>query len=279
MTVIKFAFGLMILSILACGGSSSTDGSGTANLNDPCTWDGDCQAAFICENDICVACSVSVDGSCPQGYECINNVCEVELPTCSDTNPCTSTDSVGAGFNCSSQGQCLPNCVDDADCCPEGEDCTLYLCRQDGSGACDRTERVSDCVECTNLGWRCREGTTLHTCYIDDVCNRASEDCAAGEVCLSNLCSPCTSADQCPAGKTCLSSGLCGDLPPPDNSVNKVCTDDAGCTHLTDGFCSTSLNPRRCTISCSGNPGQARQQCRDAGLDDCVNVECVGSAP
>lgn len=237
----------VLLTLIGCGGSSPDNNGGSEQELHSCSSDVECQAftdTQFCEAGVCVNCV---------GTNCV--------PACDESTPCLD------GFHCSSDNTCQPGCRANDDCCPEGAaDCGLFEC-VDAANYCFQPDRVTDCAECPE-GWDCTD--TLQ-CNLRDVCNLTS-DCAGGKICANKRCSPCTVDDQCPTTQTCQ-NGSCTDPSPPDNNVNKTCSDDSECNHVDGGYCSTDLDPRRCTKSCS-----SKGECSRDGFDDCnADGECVGN--
>lgn len=235
------SFALMV----SCGGSSPPNNNGSSEQElHKCSSDVECQSfadTQFCEAGVCVNC---------MGSNCV--------PACDESTPCL------AGFHCSSDDTCQPGCETNEECCPEGAaDCSIFECVVTDR-YCFQPDRVTDCSECS-ADWACTD--TLQ-CYLQDVCNLTS-DCVNGKICANKRCSPCTADGQCPTNQTCQ-NGSCTDPGPADNSPNRLCASDSECSHITDGFCSTTQDPRRCTKACSNNGS-----CRSDDFDSCNNQgEC-----
>lgn len=242
---------VLSVSIAACGGSNSSPGSpGGGDSNEPLP-----------------KCELNVD--CPQGTTpfCVEGIClqVAEIPSCSDTERCP------AGYHCSADNLCEVGCEANLDCCPTGEDCAC----PDGSG-CDLFECItvdgrcrSDATVCTDCpaDWQCLD--TAPECYLAGLCYLPA-DCTDGQICIDNACAPCTADEQCTSNLVCSPGGKCVSPAPQDTSPNRLCATDSECSHVTDGFCSTTQNPQRCTKTCSNNG-----QCRSDDFDSCNNQgEC-----
>jgi len=218
-----------------------------------------------------------------------------DIPT--DTGParCTAdgdcTNNPGGPVCDTTSGRCVP-CTPTADRCPTGQYCTADNacaagCRDD-----------SACVGDAGMGGRC--DTTTRQC----VQCVTSDQCAAGTVCVGNVCvMGCSSARPCPAGETCCdaacvdtqsniaSCGTCGNRCNVPNAMatcsNGVCAvgtctaPNADCDNTPGNGCEVNTQTEvahcgGCGMACATRPnatarcaaGQCAYTCA-AGFDDC----------
>ncbi len=273
----------------------------------------------ICIGPSTPPCDADDFEGCAEGLECFNieGVAECRVPcgadddpedVCDDDDACTE-DSCNEGGYCDNTamecpegevcegGECVPACVDDADC-DDGSDCTTDTCDTD-TGLCSNPEDVcgedEQCVDGVCEADPCADKVCDddNECT-DDACDPTTGDCeftnndAAcddGDACTENdACAggACTgSAKECPEGEACV-EGDCI----PDLCVDVTCEDGNECTDdtcdPTTGECEFPNNADACDDGdlCTENDACADGACAGSEIDcpegeSCVDGECV----
>jgi len=234
-----------------------------------------CETREDCEHTVCLVC---VDGECtkpPQicqgdddccvGFHCNFGTCIPDGEGCKSDDDCKDPD-----FPRCRDGECMPECVSDADCgggqeCRDNKcvspGCTIETCPQGqwcnpdagpgGVGECqDGCDQNSDC----EAGQQCNYDT--HVC-VEDCCGGCNENqyCDTVEcVCKDK----CETNDDCPEDWECdTQSGQC--QPAGAGQEGDPCTVDAECDTdqglLCDDcdMCSNPPETQTCLYDCSGS--------------------------
>ena len=188
-----------------------------------CAQDGDCARGFVCEAG---ACRCTADESCAVNQACLSGQCG-DRPRCAKDADCATY-----GRRCeSTQGVCVPPCVQAADCAP-GVDpnvaTLLYVCQQ---GTCG-TRCVNDAT--------CGNGASC----VNGVCQQATcatlADCPAGQYCTSATTGHCVAYQTCASAAECPANNACAAFapnacPPGFPCAQQICRELPRC--LVDGDC------------------------------------------
>lgn len=232
-----------------------------------------CTTRDDCANTICLVCKNNEctkppgmcqgDDDCCSGFHCNFGTCIPDSGGCQADDDCTDPD-----FPRCRDGECTPECVNDADCgggqqCRDNEcvspGCTIETCPQGqwcnpdagaaGVGECqDGCDQNSDCA----AGKQCNYDS--HIC-VDDCCG----GCGADQYCdTSCACQTrCTGNQDCQQDWECdLDSGQCH--PAGAGQEGDACTVDLDCDNSQGLLCDTCdicQNPPQtltCLYDCAG---------------------------
>jgi cysteine-rich repeat protein len=219
----------------------------------------------------------------------------VPCVTDADCGGTTYTCEYNAGVDIRCTDECLLSeyCDDDSDCPPDEECSDNGICvPKCGNGVVDPGENCTTCPEdagCTDGLLCCPDGTCGSSCEGNCNNNGICEP-EKGESCA---CADCDGKqDGCAAGLVCINeicSDKCGNgvVDPGENCT--TCPDDAGCSEgllcCPDGTCGATCDTRECNNNKICEPGE-NCECSDceneqdgcaAGLI-CVNGQCSDTA-
>ena len=207
-----------------CDGGQCVGECGCLNAADCQEEPGDCRV-WTCVNYECVAApDTAQDGeACDDGAYC------TEATTCT-AGVCgggTARDCSGFTDAACMQGACdeafdacVAEAVPDGSACSDGDICTT-------GDLCDSGECLATPKDCSGLTTVCADG----------VCNSDTGQCEA----QINAGQACSDGEACTIEDACDAAGLCQGA---WDEANCGCTDDAGCTALTD-----ACNVGRCDVS------------------------------
>ena len=254
---------------------------------DPCG-----AAGQVCAADGSCACT---ETSCPACEECGGDGVCTGCSGCCDGQTC-----VAACPSCTlcAQGQCLPcpGCCDGSGICQDGN--TDAACGQSG-GECDICTAPETCGGGQDAGV-C--GCTPTTCEDEDKnCGQINDGCGvmldcgscSGDtpICISNVCTACSTNQQCGDGSVCCSgacfSGICcgdtdcDDAAAPDckqHSCTCVSNGDVPCSGGKACCAGGCVNLKADPVNCGacGNDCPANHRCVDGACTACT-VTCEAS--
>ena len=186
------------------------------------------------------------DTACADGQVC-------ELSRCIDPGDCRTNDVGCSGFSyCDEEsGECLPGCVDSAQCNGENQVCDVALhdcvC-DDGFESCP-----AGCVDTESDPSFC--GTCSTVCPIGNVCEQGicidPGDCRTNSVGCTGFTYCDTASGDCLRG--CDDSSQCTG----ENEVCDIVSHECVCaegSHLCGAVCLSDLDPNSCGTSCTPCP-------------------------
>ncbi|NUN16212.1 MAG: hypothetical protein HUU55_21505 [Myxococcales bacterium] len=241
----------------------------------PCDDNSACTSGDICAGGGCIATTIV----CSDNNDCTDDTCDPDvgclfsnhLGPCDDNDACTTADQCSNGL-CA--GLLVIDCEDNNPCTKDNCDSGLGCIYSAASGPCN------DNNLCTT-GDQCQSGACQGT---------GNLNCADGNVCTTELCSPelgclslpvtgacddndvCTQGDKCVSG-SCVAGSLivCNDG---NSCTNDGCDPDAGCVFVAASGACNDGNACTTNDTCGGGvcTGTIPTNCNDGNV--CTNDTC-----